>query len=109
MRISQLIYEYILESYKISIQKCNNYLTNDGIIDFKNFKIFIEELSLREKEYFNIKYDFLRIVANSKKYHTKHTLIEIYNDEINNNKDLQNTDNTYDKLKKVMNSNEKIK
>ena len=55
------VYEILLNSYKNSIIKCNDYLTNNGIINFQNFKIFINELSLHEEEYLDMKYQFFKI------------------------------------------------
>ena len=95
------VYEILINSYKTSIQKSNNYLTNDGIINFENFKIFINELSLRESEYLNLKYDFFKRIYNSRKNNKKSSLIEIYKEEssiIN-----KNSSNSYERLKNVMN------
>ena len=97
------VYEFLLNSYKTSIQKCNDYLTNNGLINFNNFKIFINELSLRESEYLNMKFDFFKRIYYSKKNQKKSSLLEIYKEENN-----INIDNSYERLKYVMNSNNNL-
>ena len=96
-----IVYELLLDSYKISIQKCGDYLTNDGIINFNSFKIFINELSLRESEYLNLKYDYFKRIINSKKFNNSSSLIEIYKNEC---KIDNNISEPYERLKYAMNS-----
>ena len=99
------VYEILLNSYKNSIIKCNDYLTNNGIINFQNFKIFINELSLHEEEYLNMKYEFFKIIFNSRKNNKLSSLFEIYNEDINANK---NNEDSYNKLKYILNTNDKF-
>ena len=96
-----IVYELLLDSYKISIQKCGDYLTNDGIINFNSYKIFINELSLRESEYLNLKYDYFKRIINSKKFNNSSSLIEIYKNEC---KIDNNISEPYERLKYAMNS-----
>lgn len=83
-----IVFELVLNSYKNSIQKFNDYLTNDGIINFNNFKIFMNELSLRESEYLNTKYDLFKRIIISRKNNSlkKASLFEIYKEETLNDK-----------------------
>ena len=99
------VFEFIINSYKKSIPKFNDYLTKDGIINFSNFKIFINELSLRESEYLNSKYDYFKRIYFSKKKQPQSTLNEIYHNE-----SIINTKNSdiYIQLKNEMNSNDKL-
>ena len=99
------VFEFIINSYKKSIPKFNDYLTKDGIINFSNFKIFINELSLRESEYLNSKYDYFKRIYCSKKKQPQSTLNEIYHNE-----SIINTKNSdiYIQLKNEMNSNDKL-
>ena len=99
------VYEILLNSYKNSIIKCDDYLTNNGIINFQNFKIFINELSLHEEEYLNMKYQFFKIIYNSRKNNKISSLFEIYNEDINANK---YNGNLNDKLKYILNTNDKF-
>ena len=101
------VFEFIINSYKNSIQKCNDYLTNNGIINFNNFKIFINELSLRESEYLNNKYDYFKRVFNSRKnnMNDKTSLFEIYKNESISKKNISDE---YEKLKNEMNCNDKL-
>ena len=61
------VYEFLLTSYKKSIEKCKDYLTENGKINFYNFHIFINELSSYEKEYLNLKYSIFERQYYSKK------------------------------------------
>ena len=99
------VFEFVINSYKNSIQKFNDYLTNDGMINYNNFKIFINELSLRESEYLNSKYDFFKRIFFSKKKQSQSSLMEIYQNE--SNLKIKNPDN-YIQLKNEMNSNDKL-
>ena len=100
-----IVFELVLNSYKNSIQKFSDYLTNNGIINFNNFKIFIYELSLREPEYLNTKYDLFKRVIISRKNNLmeKSSLYEIYKEENINNKE---TKEKYEQLKKTMNKSD---
>ena len=98
------VFEFLINSYTNSINKCDDYLTNNGIINFNNFKIFINELSLRESEYLDLKYDFFKRVFYSRKNNKSNTsLIEIYKEESISNKNISNN---YEQLKNEMNSND---
>lgn len=105
------VFEFVINSYKKSIPKFNDYLTKDGIINFTNFKIFINELSLRESEYLNSKYDYFKRIFFSRKKQPQASLMEIYqNESVLNTKNtdncthLKNEMNTNDKLVKTINS-----
>ena len=101
------VFEFVINSYKNSIIKFNDYLTNDGKINFINFKIFISELSLRESEYLNTKCEQFNRVINSRKNNIifKTSLLEIYKDEKSCSKNISDK---YEKLKNVMNSSDKL-
>ena len=99
------IFEFLINSYKKSF-KNGNYLTNDGKINFTNFKNFINELVDKEEEYIKIKYDFFECInksLNKKKSYDK-SLKELYNSCCITNKNINNNMNSYEKLKVVMNS-----
>lgn len=105
------VFEFVINSYKKSIPKFNDYLTKDGIINFTNFKIFINELSLRESEYLNSKYDYFKRIFFSRKKQPQTSLMEIYqNESVLNSKNTHNSIqlkdemNTNDKLVKTINS-----
>lgn len=102
-----IVFELVLNSYKNSIQKFNDYLTNDGIINFNNFKIFMNELSLRESEYLNTKYDLFKRIIISRKNNSlkKASLFEIYKEETLNDK---NNDDKYEQLKERMNKDDNL-
>ena len=112
---SQII-EFILDAYKktlekkISEKKADIYLTENGKINFQNFKCFINELKDYENASIVLKYEFFEAIKNKNcncKI-TKSTLIDIYTSCIkdSSNKDIDfGCKNNYDKLKHVMNTN----
>ena len=111
--INDEIFEILLNSYKESLIKFSekdNYLTNNGRINFENFKIFINKLADKEDEYIIIKYDFFEhIYKNKIKYknsNSNETLLDLYNKSCKNNEEIKNNNNlnSYEKLKIVMNS-----
>ena len=100
------VFEFVINSYKNSLLKFNGYLTNNGLINFNNFKIFMNELSMKESEYFNEKCDFFkRILISRKNNHIYNSsLLQIYEEEISLNKDDFNTiTDKYERLKKLIN------
>ena len=106
------IFECLLNSYKISIKnfdKTDNYLTNNGKINFQNFQIFIKALVDKEEDYIKLKNKVFKAFKKQKFKSFKSdksnlTLTALYNESLNNNNKLKN-ESTYDKLKYIMNSN----
>ena len=99
------VFEFLLKSYKNYIENSGDYLSNNGKINFQNFEIFINELSIYEKEFILIKNKNLERLYYSQKNIKKITLKNLYNEIIINN-DNKNLDNKIDNLKNVMNSSE---
>ena len=104
--------EILLNSYKNSIQKCEDYLTKDGKINYNSFKIFLNELSNHEAEYLELKYETLeRIyqIRKKKQQSELDNLIDIYKNECETNKKINsNFLGEAEKLKIVLNSNDKF-
>ena len=100
--------KYVLNSYKNSLLKFNDYLTNNGIINFNNFKIFMNDLSMKESEYFNEKSDFFKRILFSWKNNPtlKQSLFGLYKEENENYNKNKAIKNQYDKLKNVMNKSD---
>ena len=100
--------KYVLNSYKNSLLKFNDYLTNNGIINFNNFKIFMNDLSMKESEYFNEKSDFFKRILFSKKNNPtlKQSLFGLYKEENENYNKNKAIKNQYDKLKNVLNKSD---
>ena len=96
------VFEFVINSYKNSLIKFNDYLTNNGLINFSNFKIFMNDLSMKESEYFNEKSDFFkRILLSRKNNHIFNTsLFDIYKEENSLNKDNNIKVDKYERLKK---------
>ena len=92
----------------------DNYLTNNGKINFANLKIFINKLADKENEYITIKYDFFEHIYNNKIKHKNSnsnvTLLDLYNESCKDNEKIKNNNNlnSYEKLKIVMNSDIKF-
>ena len=105
------VFEFVINSYKNSLLKFNDYLTNNGLIDFNNFKIFMNDLSMKESEYFNEKCDFFkRILVSRKNNHIYNSsLLQIYEEEISINKEVNNTiTDEYERLKKIINKSDAL-
>ena len=102
-----VVFELVLNSYKNAIQKFNDYLTDNGIINFNNLKIFMNELSLRESEYLNTKYDLFKRIMYSRKNNNleKSSLYDIFKEE---NLYNINIEDTYQQLKMTMNKSDTL-
>ena len=94
------VYEFLLTSYKKDIEKCKDYLTENGKINFHNFHIFINELSSYEKEYLNLKYSIFERQYYSKKNRIKES------SEINKEEDYNTIKNVL--KEKLKTNNEEI-
>ena len=104
------VFEFVINSYKNSLIKFNDYLTNNGLINFSNFKIFMNDLSMKESEYFNEKSDFFkRILLSRKNNHIFNTsLFDIYKEENSLNKDNNIKVDKYERLKKIINKSDTL-
>ena len=100
--------EILLNSYKNSISKCENYLTENGKINYNSFKIFLNELSTHEANYLELKYETLERFYQIRKKKQKVELINIYKNECETNKKINSDLSEIEKLKIVLNSNSKF-